>query len=208
MNKALFITIEGGEGCGKSTQIEAIKNWFEKNNLSYVITREPGGTMLGEDLKKILKNSEYEFSDMAELYLFNAVRVEHVEKVIKPNLEQGVNVICDRYFDSSIAYQGEARGLGYEKVKKICELAVGDMIPDYTFWLDLSPDLAFQRKGGADVGDRIEQAGMEFHKNVHLGYKKLHQEFPNRIIRIDASKSLKGVSCDVEKMLNRIFNIK
>lgn len=94
------------------------KKWFEEHNLPYVLTLEPGGSPLGMELRKILKNSTYEFSDLAELYLFNAGRVEHIDKVIRPNLEKGVFVICDRYFDSSIAYQGNARGLGYERVKK------------------------------------------------------------------------------------------
>lgn len=207
MKKAKFITIEGGEGCGKTTQIEVIKNWFEKNNLPYVLTREPGGTALGDDLRKILKNSTYEFCPLAELYLFNAGRIEHIEKVVRPNLKNNISVICDRYFDSSIAYQGEARDIGYEKVKNICLTAVGDAIPDATLWLDISPEDAFKRKGGADKDDRIEQTGIEFHKKVYFGYKKLQNEFKNRIIRIDANKNLEEVSRQVEQTLNKIFDI-
>ena len=164
MFKGKFITIEGGEGSGKSTQINVIKAWLEKHNISYVLTREPGGSPLGEELRKILKNATYDFSEMAELYLFNAGRIEHIEKVIKPNLEKGITVVCDRYYDSTLAYQGVARGLGYEKVKNLCKLAIDGMEPDMTIWLDINPVDAFKRKGGADVGDRLEQTGLNFHE--------------------------------------------
>lgn len=204
MKRSKFITIEGGEGCGKSTQIEYIKSWFEKKGLPCVFTLEPGGSPLGMELRKILKNSTYEFSDLAELYLFNAGRVEHIEKVIKPNLQKGNFVVCDRYFDSSIAYQGNARGLGYERVKQICFDAVGEMIPDLTIWLDLNPEDAFKRKGGADNGDRIEQTGLAFHKKVYEGYQKLHQEFPDRIKRVDATKSVEEVSKQIDKILTEL----
>ena len=204
MKKAKFITIEGGEGCGKSTQIAFIKKWFEEHDLPYVLTLEPGGSPLGMELRKILKNSTYEFSDLAELYLFNAGRVEHIDKVIRPNLEKGVYVICDRYFDSSIAYQGNARGLGYERVKNICFDAVGYMIPDLTIWLDLDPENAFARKGGADEGDRIEQTGLDFHKKVYEGYKRLYAEYPERIKRVDASQSVENVSKQIDKILENL----
>lgn len=201
MKNAKFITVEGGEGCGKSTQIEFIKSWFEKNNLPCVFTLEPGGSMLGMELRKILKNSTYEFSDLAELFLFNAGRVEHIDKVIRPNLKNGKCVVCDRYFDSSIAYQGNARGLGYERVKKLCFDAVGDMIPDLTIWLDLKPEDAFRRKGGADLGDRIEQTGLDFHKKVYAGYQRLYEEYPERIKRVDATKTVEEVSKQIDKIL-------
>lgn len=208
MKRSKFITIEGGEGCGKSTQIEYIKSWFQKRNIPCVFTLEPGGSPLGMELRKILKNSTYEFSDLAELYLFNAGRVEHIDKVIKPNLEMGKFVVCDRYFDSSIAYQGNARGLGYERVKSICFDAVGDMIPDLTIWLDLNPEDAFRRKGGADKGDRIEQTGLSFHKKVYEGYQRLYKEYPHRIKRVDATKGVEEVSQQIDSILTDLFAIK
>lgn len=201
MIKPKFITIEGGEGCGKSTQIAFIKSWFKKHNIPCVFTLEPGGSPLGMELRKILKNSTYEFSDLAELYLFLAGRVEHIDKVIRPNLKNGLCVVCDRYFDSSIAYQGNARGLGYDRVKHICLEAVGDMIPDLTIWLDLNPEDAFRRKGGADKDDRIEQTGLDFHKKVYAGYQKLYEEYPKRIKRVDATKSVEEVSKEIDRLL-------
>lgn len=206
MFKGKFITIEGGEGSGKSTQINVIKAWLEKHNIPYVLTREPGGSPLGEELRKILKNATYDFSEMAELYLFNAGRIEHIEKVIKPNLEKGITVVCDRYYDSTLAYQGVARGLGYEKVKNLCKLAIDGMEPDMTIWLDINPVDAFKRKGGADVGDRLEQTGLNFHENVYLGYKKSYFDHQNRIKRIDATQNLENVSKDVELELAKLFD--
>ena len=205
MNNAKLITIEGGEGCGKSTQILHLRSWFKNHNIPCVFTREPGGTALGDDLRKILKNSSYSFSELSELYLFNAARIEHIEKVINPNLNKGVFVVCDRYIDSSIAYQGCGRGLGFDRVKKLCFEAVGNAVPELTIWLDLDPQKAFERKGGAERGDRLEQAGIEFHKKVYKGYKKIFRTDPRRVKRVDASKSVEEVSEQIDRILSELI---
>ena len=204
MEKGKLITLEGGEGVGKSTQLEFIKNWFEVHDIPYIITHEPGGTNLGEDIRKMLKYSKYEIKPRAELLLFNAARAEIIDEVIKPALNNRINVICDRFFDSSIVYQGYGRGLDKEIVTDICRYATDQIDPDITFWLDLSPKEAFERKFGPDKGDRFEENSLEFHNAIYNGYKELHQKY-KRIKRIDASKSVDEVSEQIDYYLTQIF---
>lgn len=206
MEKGKLITLEGGEGSGKSTQLEFVKNWFEKHNIPYMITREPGGTALGDDVRNILKHAKYQILPRAEILLFNACRAELIEEKIKPALNNGINVICDRFYDSSVAYQAFGRGLDASQVMDICMYATDQIEPDLTLWLDIKPAVAFARKHGADENDRMEQSGLEFHNNVYLGYKYLHENYP-RIKRIDATKSIDEVSADIDTLLKQSFNI-
>ena len=205
MEKGIFISLEGGEGVGKSTQIEFIKKWFEDHNLKYLCTKEPGGTPLGEQVRGILKYAKFEIVPRAELLLFNAARAELIEEVIRPAINNRINVISDRFFDSTIAYQAYGRGLDVNTVMDICKYATDQIEPDITFWLDLPPKEAFERKFGADKDDRMEQSGIEFHNRVYEGYKYLAKTYPNRIKRIDASKSAEEVSAQIDYYLTQKF---
>lgn len=186
--KGKFITFEGCEGAGKSKQIKLVKDYLEKNNIKYVLTREPGGATISEKIRELLLSAENkEMTPVAEALLFSAARAQHVNDVIKPNLEKGVLVLCDRFIDSSLAYQGVAGGLGFDYVKSINERAIDGCYPDATIFLNISPEDAFKRKGGADKGDRIEQTGIEFHNRVYEGYLKASKVYSDRFINIDCS---------------------
>lgn len=205
MGKGIFITLEGGEGTGKSSQIGFIKKWLEYNEIPYIATREPGGTQLGEQLKDIIKFANYPINKRAELMLLNACRTQLMDEVILPNLEKGVSVVCDRFFDSTYAYQYKGRGLNKDDVVNMCNFATFGKQPDYTFWLDLNPRDAFIRKNGPDQTDRFETTDFSFHERVYEGYKELNEKL-DRFIRIDASKSIVEVSKQIEEHLKTIFN--
>lgn len=186
--KGTFITFEGCEGVGKSRQIHMLEEYLKKNKISYYLTREPGGTTVSEQIRSvILDGKNVSMTDECEALLYAAARVQLLKEVIAPRLEKGELVLCDRYVDSSLAYQGYARGLGVEFVEKINDYAVKNFMPDYTVFLNLPPEQAFARKGGADSGDRLELSGMEFHKKVYEGYVDLSKKYPERFIVIDAS---------------------
>lgn len=182
-----FITFEGCEGVGKSRQIKMLEEYLQKEKIDYYLTREPGGTPVSEQIRSIIldgKNSS--MTDECEALLYAAARVQLLNEVIKQKLESGVLVICDRYVDSSIAYQGYARGLGVDFVSKINSYAIKNFTPDYTLFLDLTPEKAFARKGGVDKNDRVELSGIEFHNKVYAGYKEIAQKDKARVIEIDA----------------------
>lgn len=186
--KGTFITFEGCEGVGKSRQIKMLEEYLVKNNINYYLTREPGGTNLSEKIRSvILDKNNSEMTDECEALLYAAARVQLLKQVIKPKLDQGQLVLCDRYVDSSLAYQGYARGLGVEFIEKINDFAIKNFTPNYTVFLNLPPEQAFLRKGGVDIGDRVELSGMEFHKKVYQGYLDLAKKYPQRFIVIDAS---------------------
>ncbi len=186
--KGLFITFEGCEGVGKSRQIKLLEEYLKEHNVPYFLTREPGGTSVSEQIRNvILDGKNTEMTDECEALLYAASRVQLLKEVIKPKLDEGLLVICDRYVDSSLAYQGYARGLGTEFIERINSYALKNFTPDYTVFLDLDPERAFKRKGGADGKDRLEQSGLSFHKKVYEGYRALAKENPERIIVIDAS---------------------
>lgn len=182
-----FITFEGCEGVGKSRQIKMLEEYLQKEKIDYYLTREPGGTPVSEQIRSIIldgKNSS--MTDECEALLYAAARVQLLNEVIKQKLESGVLVICDRYVDSSIAYQGYARGLGVDFVSKINSYAIKNFTPDYTLFLDLTPEKAFARKGGVDKNDRVELCGIEFHNKVYAGYKEIAKKDKARVIEIDA----------------------
>ncbi len=185
--KGKFITFEGCEGVGKSRQIKMLEEYLQREKIEYYLTREPGGTAVSEQIRSIiLDGKNAAMTDECEALLYAAARVQLLNEVIKQKLEAGVLVICDRYVDSSIAYQGYARGLGVEFVSKINSYAIENFTPDYTLFLDLTPEKAFERKGGVDKNDRVELSGMEFHNKVYAGYKEIAKNNKNRVIEIDA----------------------
>ncbi len=173
MKQGKFIALEGSEGVGKSTQVKLLCEYLEKENISYVLTREPGGCDISEKVRTIILSAENKtMTDETEALLYAASRTQHLAEVILPNLEAGKLVICDRYVFSSIAYQGYGRGI-LDFVLKANSHAIQTRLPDLNIFLDLSPEEAFKRKGGADEGDRLETAGDEFFKRVYAGYKEL-----------------------------------
>jgi len=180
-----FITLEGSEGVGKSTQVRFLKEYCEKNNIDAVFTREPGGSKIAEEIRKIILDPDNkEMGDVCEAFLYAAARNQHLKDIVEPALKQGKIVFCDRYIDSSYAYQGFGRGLGFDFIKKLNALAIGEFLPQYTIFLDLSPQEAFLRKGGADKADRLEQAGSEFFDKVYQGYKTVAEQEKERFIII------------------------
>ncbi|MDE5616456.1 MAG: dTMP kinase [Clostridia bacterium] len=186
--KGKFITFEGGEGVGKTTQLRMIKEYLERKGVDAVFLREPGGNEISEKIRAIiLDRDNADMTGMCEAMLYSAARAQLCEKVIRPALEQGKLVVCDRFTDSTFAYQGIARGLGGEKIEALNDLACADIVPDLTVFLDLRPDLAFKRKGGADENDRLEQEGMDFHIKVYEGYKLACERYGERIVAIDCS---------------------
>ena len=184
----MFITLEGPEGSGKTTVSKRIIEILKEKGYDVIYTREPGGSEIAESIRNIIldgKNSA--MVDECEALLYAAARVQLIKEEIAPRLDDGQLVICDRYVDSSFAYQAVARGLGYDFIDSINCFATKNFMPDYTVWLDLTPEQAFKRKGGVDKNDRLELSGMEFHNNVYKGYKELSQKYPERFIVIDAS---------------------
>ena len=188
--KGKFITFEGGEGVGKTTQLRMIKDYLAKKGVDAVFLREPGGNAISEKIRGIiLDRANSAMTGMCEAMLYSAARAQLCEEVIRPALEEGKLVVCDRFIDSTFAYQGVARGLGGDKIDMLNNLACSDLMPDLTVFLDLEPELAFQRKGGADADDRLEQEGMDFHIKVYEGYKLACKKYSERIVDIDCSSS-------------------
>ena len=204
----LFITLEGCEGSGKSTQSARICEYLSGSGYDVVFTREPGGTPIAEDIRKIiLDGRNLAMTDEAEALLYAAARIQHVEEKILPSKRSGKVVVCDRYIDSSFAYQAYARGLGLGFVESINSKAIETCTPDLTLFFDLSPEKGFARKGGADKDDRVEQSGIEFHEKVYRGYLELLRNYPSRIVRIDASWSEEQVFAQVKDVLKERLGI-
>lgn len=203
MKKGLFISIEGPDGSGKSTQISLLRKYFEERGTDVVLTREPGGTPISEKIREIIldKNNK-EMDAMTEALLYASSRAQHVAEVIKPALEAGKIVICDRFIDSSIAYQGYGRGLG-DCVRVINEYAVRGCMPDVTFLLEMDPKIGKERIS-ADDQDRLEQEKLEFHKKVFDGYMEIEKKF-DRIIGIDAARSIEEISADIIKHIEAVM---
>ncbi len=186
-----FITIEGCDGVGKTYQTRLLKEYCEQNGYDVVFTREPGGSDIAEQIRKIIldaKNSGMD--DLCEAFLYAASRIQHLKDIVKPALEQGKVVFCDRFVHSSYVYQGLGRGLGLDKIINLNAIAVGEYMPEFTVFLDLSPAKAFERKGGADQNDRMEAVDYSFHQKVYDGYCQLIKQNPEKFVVIDASGTI------------------
>lgn len=193
MREGYFISFEGGDGSGKSTQIQILRDFLEERGYDVILTREPGGTPISEKIRSIiLDNENSEMDDMTEALLYAAARAQLVSQVIRPALEAGKVVICDRFVDSSMAYQAYARGLG-DSVKTINGFAVGDCMPDLTILLKVNPQVGSSRIGDRER-DRIELASREFHKKVYEGYLQLEKLYPDRIVGIDAADTIENIA--------------
>lgn len=177
--RGAFITFEGCEGSGKSTQIRLLSEKLTEIGADFIITREPGGSDVAEQIRKIiLDGKNVAMCDECEALLYAAARIQHLKEIVEPALAAGKLVICDRYVDSSLAYQGAARGLGEKYIEDINAVALDCYPPDLTVFLNISPERAFERKHGADKGDRMEQQGINFHRRVYEGYLSLLKKYP------------------------------
>lgn len=189
MKQGLFISFEGGEGAGKSTQIERLAAWLEAQGQQVVLTRQPGGTSYGQRIRKLIltPQSGEQLSARAELFLYLADRAQHVDSVIRPALAAGQVVICDRYTDSTLAYQGYGRQLDLDDLRELNLKATAGLIPDLTFWLDLNPLEGQARIQKRAALDRLELEQASFHERVYAGYQAMAQQEPQRWARIPAS---------------------
>ena len=197
-----FITFEGADGSGKTTQIEMIKEYLEKQGYQFVLTREPGGSDLGVKIREILLHYDGEVDPLCELLLYMADRAQHVNEVILPAIEDGKIVLCDRYTDSSVAYQGYARGLDREKIIQLNKVATNNLEPDLTIVFDVETEVAMKRVG--ETKDRLEQEGIEFHRKLRNGYLDLAKKFPERIKVVNSNLSIEEVFEQVKKILNAL----
>jgi dTMP kinase len=206
MTRGIFITLEGPDGAGKTTIAQLLAEKFK----NAILTREPGGIDIAEQIRRvILAKENTKMDSRTEALLYAAARRQHLVEKVKPALEEGKMVLCDRFVDSSLAYQGYARGLGVDEVFSINQFAIEDMMPELTLYFDIPPELGLQRiskNQGREV-NRLDLESLDFHQKVHEGYQLLLQRFPERIMKIDASKSPEEVLQDavttIEKHLNK-----
>jgi len=193
MKQGLFITFEGGEGAGKTTLIEEIYKHLLQEGRQVLKTREPGGTPLGEEIRALLLHHQGPVSPYAELSLFLASRAQHIAEVILPALQAGKIVLCDRFNDSTIAYQGMARGLGVEKVTAVCQFMCEGLEPHVTFYLDIDPELGLSRTQKRSSVDRIEAEDIAFHTKIRDGYLAIHKKNPDRFRLLNAAQTPEAV---------------
>jgi dTMP kinase len=204
----LFIVFEGVEGSGKTTQLQLTCDWLKSflKNREILLTRQPGGTELGVQLRQLLLHGDNMHS-RTELLLYAADRSNHVEQFLKPKLAQGAIILCDRYTDSTIAYQSYGRGLNLELINQLNYIATNGLQSDLTLWLDLDVKLGLQRTKKRGKSDRIEQENLDFHLQVQTGYTELAQLYPERIIKIDAHPAPEIVQQNIKENLSkRLFH--
>lgn len=200
--RGVFITFEGPDGSGKTTQIKLLEKYFKEKGYDILITREPGGTNISEQIRNvILDKNNIEMDRITEALLYAASRAQHVAQIIKPALLEGKAIICDRFVDSSIVYQGIGRNLGIDFIKKINDMATEGTEPDITFLMKISPDLGLSRKFSSDECNRLDMEKLEFHNKVYEGYLKLESLYPERIIGVDAAKSIEEIYKDIIKIV-------
>ena len=201
--RGMFITFEGGDGSGKSTQIQSVRDWFESRGREVIVTREPGGTELGTEIRRLVQNGPEDVDARTEALLYAADRAYHVATVIRPALERGAVVLGDRYIDSSLAYQGAARSLGVDEIASLSAWATQGLYPSLTFLLDLPPEVGARRR--TDAPDRMERESMDFHERVRHEYLRLADAEPERIVVIDAVGTVDEVFSEIRGVLVERF---
>lgn len=201
--RGVFITFEGGDGSGKSTQIQSVREWFESRGREVIVTREPGGTELGTEIRRLVQNGPEDVDARTEALLYAADRAYHVATVIGPALERGAVVLGDRYIDSSLAYQGAARSLGVDEIASLSAWATQGLYPSLTFLLDLPPEVGARRR--TDAPDRMERESMDFHERVRHQYLRLADAEPERIVVIDAVGTVDQVFSEIRGVLVERF---
>lgn len=207
--KGLFITLEGPDGSGKSTIIKLLGDYFSNKGIDFIITREPGGTSISEDIRHIiLDNKNTHMGGQTEALLYAASRAQHVHEKIAPALEEGKLVLCDRFVLSSLAYQGVGRNLGIESVKRINDFALGGLYPDLILFFHIDPEITLKRKTKGSSGDRLEKEGTDFHNRVYNGYMELLKLYPERIKIVDASQSVEEVFKSSIEKIEELIHLK
>lgn len=204
--KGKFIVFEGGEGAGKTTKMQRLIHWLQAScflKVGLVATREPGGTELGKQLRHLLlkQDSRELVSEMAELLMYAADRAQHVETFLKPELSKGTIVLCDRFTDSTIAYQGYGRGLKLNLIKQLNEIATGGLQSDLTLWLDIDVEAGLARVRARGERDRMEQADLNFHRLVQQGFGELAEEHKSRIVRINGDRNEDEVAQEIQTIV-------
>ena len=197
----MFITFEGADGCGKTTQIKLIDEYLRSKGYKTLLTREPGSKGLGEKIREILLNYNGEVSSRCESFLFLADRAQHVDCIIKPALQEGTIVLCDRHTDSTVAYQGYGRGLDIEEIKKLNALATGGLKPDLTIVFDVDIETSQARVGKNK--DRMESAGVEFFKKVREGFLEIAKKEPGRVKVINSSDTIENIHKKVVELIGK-----
>lgn len=206
MKKGIFVTIEGCEGAGKSTQAKLLADHLTTLGYQVLVTREPGGTVIGEKIRGILLDrNHWEIAPRVELLLYLASRSQLVSQVIKPALEEGKVVISDRFHHSTLAYQGGARALDMPLVRQINKFATEGILPEVTFLLDLPPQIGLQRKGSSSE-DRMEGQGIEFHEKVRQAFLALADEEPERIVVLDANQPVEKISASINEHMKALLD--
>lgn len=201
MTKGLFITFEGGDGCGKTTQIKLLDEYLRNKGYNTLLTREPGSKGLGVKLREILLNYDGEVSPTAESFLFLADRAQHIDCIIKPALEKGVIILCDRHTDSTVAYQGYGRGLDIEQIHKLNKIATGGLKPDLTIVLDVDVETSQKRVGTEK--DRMESAGIEFFERVRKGFLEIAKQEPERVKVVDSTQTIEEIHKQILELIER-----
>jgi dTMP kinase len=198
----MFVSFEGVDWSGKSTQVLLLSDWLRAEGRKVLATREPGGTPLAEGVRELVLHG-HDMSAWAEAALYAAARADHVSRVIRPALERGEDVVCDRYLDSSAAYQGAARGLGLERVRDLSVLVTDGLLPDRTFVVLLDPEEARARSG--EDHDRIEREGDAFMRRVDSGYRQLALAEPERIVMLDGMKTVEEIAEEVREHVRALL---
>jgi dTMP kinase len=210
MNKGIFISIEGGDGTGKTTQLKLIEKYLKEKQVEYILTREPGGIDIAEQIRKVILDKKNTTMDgRTEALLYAASRRQHLVERVIPALINNKVVICDRFVDSSLAYQGYARGLGIEEVLKINEFAIEGYMPILTIYLDIEPSIGINRIN-MDIHREINRLDLEeidFHEMVRKGYHLLIDKYPERIKLVDANQSIEGVFQDIKFHINNLLKL-
>ena len=207
MSKGVFITLEGTEGSGKSTQLKTVEQYLQQHNRRYIKVREPGGTPIAEEIRNLLKTPRKDdaMCDTTELLLMYAARAQLVNTVIKPAIEQGVDVICDRHDLSTVAYQGGGRGMDLGEIKAISKVVLGDFKPNLTILLDIDPIKGMQRAKARGELDRFEQSKMDFFVRVRNTYLECAKQDPNTIKVVNGDDSIDNVSSHIRKLLDNLY---
>ena len=203
----LFITFEGGEGSGKSTQIDELLSFLNSQGHSCLKTREPGGTKLAETLRGFLASEEFNIDPLTEAYLFATSRCHHVRSLIAPALEKGQSVLCDRFFDASMAYQGRGRKLGFSTIQRLNQMALADLCPDRIYLLDIDPKVGLERVSKRQDGefDRLESEAIEFHQNIRNAYLELAERSPELYCIVDATLPPNEVTPIIKQDISKLL---
>ena len=207
-NPGRFITLEGGEGAGKSTQIQVIKDYLLSRGNDVVVTREPGGTPEGQEIRNLLVSGDKDkWSPLSETLLILADRAAHLERLIRPSLAEGKYVVCDRFFDSTKAYQGVAGGLGLDVIHNLQQPVLGTTLPDVTFLLDIDPEKGLRRAQERGGELRFESKTLAYHRTLRNAFLDFAAQEPDRIFVIDADRDVEAVSADILAVLDERLNV-